>query len=80
MEIQLPFDEDLFNTTAKEKKKEKRNIKRKYNKEMQSKMVDSGFQFRFNDHLFCRINRAEKSEKEKKEYKKKSIYRLSLQC
>ena len=41
--IRFLFYDDLFNTAAKEKKtkREKRNVKRSYNKERQSKRMDT---------------------------------------
>ena len=66
MRIQFPSDKDLFNATAKEKKTKRgeRNIKRKYNRGMQSKMVNTGIQLKLNDDLFCTIEKDEKTEKE----------------
>ena len=54
--VQFRFHDDLFNATTKEKKtkREKRDIKRSYNEIIQSKIVDTGVQIRYNvDLLFC---------------------------
>ena len=71
-----------FIATVKEKKaqSEKRNIKRKLNKEVQSKIVDNRAQLKFNDYLICAIEKFEKSKKWKDECKKeKKIGRFSMQ-
>jgi hypothetical protein len=72
--IQFPFDNELFVSAVriKKTKRDKRNIKRTYNEAMQSKMVDTGVQIRFNDDLlFCANDKIEKSRDEKRSVKKR---------
>ena len=48
----------------KENKREGTNIENNYNKQIQSKMVDTGVQVKCHEDLLCVIGKAEQSEQE----------------
>jgi len=65
-------------TSEKKTKKEKRNLKMNYNKQIQSKIEDTEVQFRFNDDLMCVIEKFEKGRDEKRNDKKRQNWQI--QC
>jgi len=77
MGIQLPFDEDLFNTMTKQMKtkREKRNIKHKKQERYEVKDSAQWRPVQINYDLFCVIYNVEKSEKNAK--KGKNLHNLA---
>jgi hypothetical protein len=70
--VQFPFDDEIFVSLVRVKrtKREKKYAERNYNKEMESKMVDTGVQFRFHDDLFNATTKENKTNREKRDIKR----------